>query len=146
MSGLSRSDTFLCHKSYGIHVLAINTICFSTESVFLRIKHMQNLYFCVIHTQSLYFSFDKRGWFPHDDGKPSDKESSDVVKPYDDLFSALTSVSNTMSESLQDVRSVMQNIGLEAVDKYKGMMQKMSKLRVLCLVRSLFLSAFLKYP
>ena len=54
--------------------------------------------------------------------------AGDVVKPYDDLFSALKSVSNTMSDSLQDVRSVMKNIGLEAVDKYKGMMTKMSNM------------------
>ena len=54
--------------------------------------------------------------------------TGEVVKPYDDLFSALTSVSSTMSDSLKDVRSVMKNIGLEAIDKYKGMIQKMSNM------------------
>lgn len=110
-----------------ILVLTLFTILFGMRK---SIINNWSLYRCnpLILPFANLFGYDASKTFTECLSQNIQHTTGEVVKPYDDLFSALTSVSSTMSDSLKDVRSVMKNIGLEAIDKYKGMIQKMSNM------------------
>tara|TARA_B100002052_G_scaffold294967_1_gene320642 strand:- start:809 stop:1924 length:1116 start_codon:yes stop_codon:yes gene_type:complete len=125
-------DVLIGYGKIMLYILLIIFITFLIVLIGMRksIKNNWSLYKCnpIILPFANLFGYSPSKTFTECLSSNVQQTAGDVVKPYDDLFSALASVSNTMSESLQDVRSVMQNIGLEAVDKYKGIMQKMSNM------------------